>query len=87
MVLDYVNTGDMFWASGNRQIESKDIILMQNVLWLADFFQIHDLQKECINKFITPVLTSQKHSDLNISTYDMILLFLQDAYAKLLSSQ
>jgi hypothetical protein len=37
-VLDFVNTGEMFWASGDKEKEGKDILLMQNVLWLADFF-------------------------------------------------
>jgi hypothetical protein len=37
-VLDYVNTGEMFWASGNVEKEKKNLDLMQNVLWLADFF-------------------------------------------------
>ena len=43
IVLDFVNTNEMFWASGNREQEGKDIYLMQNVLWLADFFQLHKL--------------------------------------------
>jgi len=57
MVLDFVNTGELFWASGNKEQESRDIMLMQNVLWLADFFQLHQLQKEVINKQLTPLLT------------------------------
>jgi hypothetical protein len=43
IVLDYVNTGEMFWASGDKEKEGKDILLMQNVLWLSDFFQLGDL--------------------------------------------
>jgi len=49
---------------------------MQNVLWLADFFQLHDLQRVCIDKHIIPGLGK-----------DNILVFMKDAFAKLLSSQ
>ena len=66
----------MFWASGNKEKEGKDILLMQNVLWLADFFQLHDLQRLCIDKHIIPGLTQEN-----------IAVFVKDAYAKLLSSQ
>jgi hypothetical protein len=38
IVLDYINTGEMFWASGDKDVEGRDVFLMQNVLWLADFF-------------------------------------------------
>ena len=38
IVLDFVNCNDMFWASGDAAHEGKDVHLMQNVLWLADFF-------------------------------------------------
>jgi hypothetical protein len=75
-VLDYVNTGEMFWASGDKEREGKDILLMQNVLWLSDFFQLYNLQKICIDKHILPGLSSQN-----------ILIFIKDAYAKLLCSQ
>lgn len=43
IVLDYINTGEMFWASGDKDVEGRDVFLMQNVLWLADFFQLHSL--------------------------------------------
>lgn len=74
-MLDFVNCNDMFWASGDAAHEGKDVHLMQNVLWLADFFQLHKLQKQCIDKHIVPGLNS-----------DNIVTFVKDAYAKLLSS-
>ena len=75
IVLDYINTGEMFWASGNKDKESSDILLMQNVLWLADFFQLHNLQSLCIDTHIVPGLNK-----------DNIIVFIKDAYAKLLNS-
>ena len=76
IILDYINTSELFWASGNKDKESTDIFLMQNVLWLADFFQLHHLQKICIDKHIVPGLNSSN-----------IVIFMKDAYAKLLNSQ
>ena len=75
IVLDYVNTGEMFWASGDKEKEGKDILLMQNVLWLSDFFQLGDLQKTCIDKHIIPGLTHHN-----------IVIFIKDSFAKLLYS-
>lgn len=46
----------MFWASGDKEVEGRDVILMQNVQWLADFFQLHTLQRLCIDKHIIPGL-------------------------------
>lgn len=66
----------MFWASGDKDVEGRDVFLMQNVLWLADFFQLHSLQKLCIDKHIIPGLTQEN-----------IIVFIKDAFAKLLSSQ
>ena len=66
----------MFWASGDKEKEGKDILLMQNVLWLADFFQLHSLQKLCIDKHIIQYLNKEN-----------IVIFIKDAFAKLLSSQ
>eukprot|EP00347_Sterkiella_histriomuscorum_P019003 403343339 len=68
IVLDFVNVGDI----------SSDIDLqtIQNVLWLADFFQIHQLQRLCIDNFIVPRLTNQN-----------VLTFLEDAFQKLSSCQ
>jgi hypothetical protein len=65
----------MFWASGDKDVEGRDVFLMQNVLWLADFFQLHSLQKLCIDKHIIPGLTQKN-----------IIVFIKDAFAKLLSS-
>lgn len=68
LVLDFVNTG---------QVGSDvDLGTVQNVLWLADFFQIHALQRECIDRHIAPQLT--RHN---------VLTFLEDAFSKLSSCQ
>ncbi|CDW77013.1 UNKNOWN [Stylonychia lemnae] len=68
LVLDYVNVGEI---QPDVNLET-----IQNVLWLADFFQIHQLQKLCIDLFIVPQLTR-----INV------LNFLEDAFQKLSSCQ
>ena len=52
IILDYVNFGEMFWENGDAKKEGQDVYLMQNVLWLADYFRIEKLMTICIQKYI-----------------------------------
>jgi hypothetical protein len=74
VVLDYVNScrpiTDLVLEAG------LELPIIQNVLWIADFFQLISLQKLCIEKYIVPSLT-----------YDHVLPFLEDAFAKLCHCQ
>ena len=71
VLLDYVNSSKPF---SGLTIGDDDLQNVQNLLWLADFFQILPLQRVCIDKHIGPRLTHQT-----------VLPFLEDSFAKLAS--
>jgi hypothetical protein len=73
VLLDYVNSSKPF---SGLTIGDDDLQNVQNLLWLADFFQIFPLQRMCIDKHITPRLAQQT-----------VLPFLEDAFAKLAQCQ
>jgi hypothetical protein len=71
VLLDFVNLPPQAELT---KIADGDMANVQNVLWLADFFQILPLQQLCIEKHIVPRLTEE---------CTLVIPFLEDAFAKL----
>ena len=74
LFFDYLKHGSV-QVFQDLSIEIPDSVL-QKILWIADYFQIDDLQEKCIKEGIIPRITMEN-----------ALVFMNEAYKKLKASE